>query len=56
MVCGSVWICRISVFGPPGSETVSQRYGYLHHQAKIVFKTKLEKSFVNSLRLFIFEE
>ncbi len=40
------------VFGPPGSGSVSQRYGSgsFHHQAKIVRKT-LKKFFVGSLKV-----
>jgi hypothetical protein len=45
------------VFGPPGSGSISQRYGSgsFHHQAKIVRKILIPAyCFVTSFELFIF--
>jgi hypothetical protein len=48
------------VFGPPGSESTSQRYGsgsgFFYHQAKIVRKTLIPYCFVISFELLIFEK
>ncbi len=48
------------VFGPPGSGSISQGYGFgsgsFYQQTKIVRKTFIPTVFVTSFGLFIFEK